>query len=105
MKPELKAKWVAALRSGEYPQGKDFLQSNGKFCCLGVLCEVAGIHGQQLSDNGAAVYLINDQPHTSTLTRNLHLFELDLASQAKLMGKNDGGHTFDSIADWIEDHL
>lgn len=33
-------KWVQALRSGEYKQGKDALRDNDKFCCLGVACEV-----------------------------------------------------------------
>lgn len=34
--------WVRALRSGKYGWGKGQLNpSEGKFCCLGVLCEVA----------------------------------------------------------------
>lgn len=34
--------WVRALRSGKYKWGKEELHpSEGKFCCLGVLCEVA----------------------------------------------------------------
>jgi hypothetical protein len=37
---ELAIKWVAELRSGRWPQGKGFLNMNGRFCCLGVLCEV-----------------------------------------------------------------
>ena len=41
MDAELKAKWIAALRSGEYKQGREQLNaSNRAFCCLGVLCEV-----------------------------------------------------------------
>lgn len=44
MNPELKAKWVAALRSGKYEQGHEYLNKDGKFCCLGVLCDVAGLH-------------------------------------------------------------
>lgn len=41
MKPEIKARWVAALRSGEYKQGTDRLKTpNGEFCCLGVLCDL-----------------------------------------------------------------
>ena len=32
--------WVAALRSGQYAQGKGYLNSEGGYCCLGVLCEV-----------------------------------------------------------------
>lgn len=41
MNPEIKAKWVAALRSGEYEQGRGSLLRDGKHCCLGVLCEIA----------------------------------------------------------------
>jgi hypothetical protein len=40
---ELKAKWLEALRSGNYPQGKKRLRSEDGWCCLGVLCNVAGI--------------------------------------------------------------
>lgn len=33
-------KWVIALRSGEYQQGKESLHPDGKFCCLGVACDL-----------------------------------------------------------------
>ena len=43
MTPELKAKWVAALRSGEYTQGRySLITEDGGYCCLGVLCMVLG---------------------------------------------------------------
>lgn len=40
--PELKAQWVAALRSGEYKQGHGELRTNGgtRYCCLGVLTDL-----------------------------------------------------------------
>jgi hypothetical protein len=41
MKPEVKAQWIAALRNGEYQQGQMSLSKDGKFCCLGVLCDLA----------------------------------------------------------------
>ena len=41
MKRDVAKKWVAKLRSGEYEQGKGYLNDDGKMCCLGVLCEVA----------------------------------------------------------------
>lgn len=41
MNQELKDKWVAALRSGEYTQGVHYMYAKGKYCCLGVLQEVA----------------------------------------------------------------
>jgi hypothetical protein len=41
MKRELFNKWISALRSGNYEQGTGFLCRNDKFCCLGVLLDVA----------------------------------------------------------------
>ncbi len=43
MNPEIKAKWVAALRSGEFTQGHGGLynRETDSYCCLGVLCELA----------------------------------------------------------------
>jgi hypothetical protein len=36
--------WVKALRSGKYKQGTKVLRSaDNAFCCLGVLCAVAGM--------------------------------------------------------------
>lgn len=42
MNPEIKTKWVEALRSGKYKQGKKSLRSRegDKYCCLGVLCDL-----------------------------------------------------------------
>lgn len=40
MKQEIKEKWVAALRSGEYNQTKGYLRNNEGFCCLGVLTDL-----------------------------------------------------------------
>jgi hypothetical protein len=37
---EIKAQWLAALRSGEYAQGYGHLRTDDEFCCLGVLCEL-----------------------------------------------------------------
>lgn len=40
--PEVKAAWLAALRSGEYRQGRNRLLTveDRSFCCLGVLCDL-----------------------------------------------------------------
>lgn len=39
----LQKKWVAALRSGEYKQGTEYLCKDERYCCLGVALRVAGI--------------------------------------------------------------
>jgi len=42
MNAEIKAKWIEALRSGRYAQGCGRLRRHDdKYCCLGVLCELA----------------------------------------------------------------
>lgn len=47
MKPEIKTKWLEALRSGKYKQTQKYLKvkkedNTCSYCCLGVLCELAG---------------------------------------------------------------
>lgn len=42
--PEIKAEWIAALRSGKYEQGRYTLRTpDNKFCCLGVYCDMKEI--------------------------------------------------------------
>ena len=44
MDQKLKQDWVEALRSGKYKQGRRALYKpyTEAYCCLGVLCKVAG---------------------------------------------------------------
>ena len=40
MVPEVKVKWLEALRNGTYKQGRKTLKSGESFCCLGVLTDL-----------------------------------------------------------------
>lgn len=40
MKPEYKQRWIDALISGDYAQGKKCLKEENTYCCLGVLCDL-----------------------------------------------------------------
>lgn len=40
MNKRIKTKWIRALRSGKYEQGKGSLKDGSNFCCLGVLCDL-----------------------------------------------------------------
>lgn len=57
-------KWVTALRSGEYEQGREALRNGDKFCCLGVACDVALEDGLALrhGEDDAAGHLYDDNP-------------------------------------------
>lgn len=41
MNPQVKEKWLAALRSGKYKQTTGALHNKNGYCCLGVLCDLA----------------------------------------------------------------
>lgn len=44
-------KWLDALRSGEYEQGRGFLELKGNYCCLGVAAAVVGIPTDESGEN------------------------------------------------------
>lgn len=89
MKAKLKAKWVEALRSGKYEQGKYYLSKGGKFCCLGVLCDVRGLPTGR--NNDLYPYPVQDV--------------LSAHDCAVLTDMNDKGKSFAEIADYIEQHI
>lgn len=96
--PEFKAKWVAALRSGEYRQGKGWLHNNGTYCCLGVACKVVGIPNSDLRSCWIKSY---DQTFDSVpkILRGS-------SGVAYTLGKmNDDYISFFQIADYIEANL
>lgn len=98
MKPEIKAKWVKALRSGRYKQGTGMLysESNKAFCCLGVLAKSCGILGQRGAEAKSNIIYDN-------LADPL---ELTPSTQILLLHMNDvQGKSFNEIADWIEENL
>lgn len=106
--------WVAALRSGNYEQGKEKLCRNGKYCCLGVLCE---LHDCVKTDYGQGIISFNGC--ISVLPRSLFMIvsieqngsfdpaKLDTVvpvNVCTLTRLNDSyGWTFEQIADLIEE--
>lgn len=103
MKRELRDRWVEALRSGDYEQGQSFLRNGNKFCCLGVLCEVAGVPRED-TEWGSGYRLSADEwedvdlpPRWGGLTPRV---------KQTLMDKNDlYGKSFLEIADHIERYV
>jgi hypothetical protein len=106
-----KKRWLKALRSGDYKQGKYKLynQDTKAYCCLGVLCEVLELKAEDWK-----------QPHLGRLPKEAcELMGLDdLASFSSrkinkeiptsyrnLIYLNDLGISFDHIADVIEKYF
>ena len=109
MNAEIKAQWIAALRSGEYQQGQGRLRSIAHialpvYCATGVLCDLAAAEGIGkwegegfASKSGFNVAILPpavrkwaDVPYGISREIGLH---------------NDNGMPFPEIADLIEERL
>jgi hypothetical protein len=95
MDAKLKAKWVKALCSGKYPQGKGYLENNGKYCCLGVLRSVGNIKIGE-DENGFLKFYNYQHDRFVALPED---------AQRALATLNDQRVPFDMIAGLIEEAL
>jgi hypothetical protein len=113
MNPEIRAKWTEALRSDKYKQVTGFLNADGGMCCLGVLCDI--LHPEQWKqdlDVDAGLYLFDGEmqlpPDWICIEAGLPVPIRDGEGSNPvndLAEANDGGMTFEQIADIIEARL
>ena len=117
MNEEPKKKWVEALRSGDYEQGRCAMHREDKFCCLGVLCDV---HRQE--ENGESDAWVEETwEENRSYCRASTLLPIEVCKWAgfnsanptiEINGKidtiathNDTGQSFEVIADAIEEQF
>ena len=106
MNAEIKARWLEALRSGKYQQGRYVLRTaDNTYCCLGVLCDLldpskwtkgditipGGYYWQYEGWGGSLPLMAKTGLGADTLNRLIKL--------------NDVGTGFEPIAQWIEENL
>jgi hypothetical protein len=106
LKKSAKTKWLKALRSGKYEQGKGALNNSvtcydeqgfatlrteTQYCCLGVACAI-GITRPSREDGEIS---------TGWVTKTF----LDKPTQKHLADMNDNGQSFKKIAAWISKKL
>lgn len=129
MNQEIKEKWTAALRSGEYEQGKGRLCTIESgvvtWCCLGVLCDV--VEGVEWNDANIGdptfsyrIAEYGDGSNGHALPDTLRpVVGIPDGDEATLINMNDGEwvcvtdgtggkfvtKTFAQIADWIDENL
>jgi hypothetical protein len=111
---EIKARWVAALRSGEYDQGTGQLRGYGRFCCWGVLCDLArsegiGTWNSDGFDTAGGVFF-SWPPDSVCKWAGVDVMKVmnpvPIADNLLPLSKhNDTGRTFAEIADAIEAQL
>ena len=102
--------WVAALRSGEYKQGKGALRpTKNSYCCLGVACELyrQAEGGTWQNDDAGFTFQNNTKVLPPCVSVWLGLTfpggsYLGGVYYDSLTAQNDGGSTFSEIADVIE---
>lgn len=110
MNPDFKAKWVAALRSGQYPQICGALKDQHGYCCLGVLCAaVPAILEAHEAQRPSNVPPIEPGRIYGGLLRSqaAHLagFEGPYTQHALTSLNDSQGKSFAEIADYIEVNL
>lgn len=103
MTPELKARWLTGLRSGEYIQGQGFLRRGDAHCAIGVLCEVAGGFSFKPANNDLYPGLfVVDGPDGLGASHYVTECLIGEDEYQALVRMNDEGRTFADIADYIE---
>jgi hypothetical protein len=127
MKSEIAKKWVEALRSGQYGQGKENLKVDNNFCCLGVLCDLAKEQGMGFwadDEDEPSAFVENvsngDRQTNDTLLPDFVkdwagmksddgqieiINEFGEKQSNSLAGLNDSGMTFAGIAALIETNV
>lgn len=115
MDPELKTKWLEALRGSKYKQAREALKDSCGFCCLGVLCDIVDPNGWKEN-----IWRRNDDMHDDDddivysdgeLGRIMRQYvRISDTDETILISMNDGTngnklHSFIEIADYIEKHL
>lgn len=134
MNPRVKQLWLTALTSGEYKQARKTLRetrtnyaevSEDRFCCLGVLCDLAVKEGvlPEPGQDGTGTWMYgggywsedrreyDDDGTWSSLPRRVQDWaELSspdpvILTNDTLAEFNDSGESFDTIAELIEEVL
>ena len=132
MKKTVATKWIKALRSGKYKQGRRLLRTtDDKFCCLGVLCDVMKIpcweYPKINADDQSLVYHFGEKADSKKtyagLLPPMAINKAGMKSEdgtfcseeerntfkkkygaVTLVGMNDSGKTFEEIANVIEEN-
>ncbi len=125
MNRDIAQRWVEALRSGDYTQGKralavkEYDSEDYSHCCLGVLCELAVADGVEVTvvesnrtksyDGAEAALPVAVRRWAGVTGRNPVVPRPHSVSSVydhtTLASINDVGLTFDQIADVIEQNM
>ena len=105
MNSKWKQRWLEALRSGDYAQGKFMLKRpEDRYCCLGVLCDIYSKENKGEWSKSHFVY--GGEVSRNYLPKNLSKYlGITKAQESRLSSLNDEGVSFRTIADIIEEEF
>ena len=101
-------KCVAALRSGEFEQGRGQLRRYNSYCCLGVMCEVYRRETGRGEWIDGWTFEMEDRMANASLPFPVREWvglrggSGEYGSKTSLTDRNDAGVSFAEIADLIE---
>ncbi len=107
----IRKEWVKALRSGDYEQGEGQLVRDGKYCCLGVLCEIIGMKQSKHIIDGHKDFIYYGTEYQLAPPKAMHAVGLNdhhgsfssSSDSIALTEANDAGESFEFIANIIEE--
>jgi len=111
MNPQIKQKWLNALRSNEYQQCRGRLHTNSGFCCLGVLCDLYikenNVEWEINEDSGKYMFQNKgaDLPFSVIEWSGVDSGPPGNGQIGTLAALNDSETTFNEIANLIEKQL
>ncbi len=111
MNPEVKAKWLDALRSKRYKQGYMRLKTVQEhevveYCCLGVLCDLhAKEHNLHWDENLSYLHETQILPPAVITWAGLNSYNPRVGKEGLVYHNDVLYDKFDKIADLIEEHL
>jgi hypothetical protein len=99
--------WIEALRSGNYKQSRIYLRHREGYCCLGVLCDLHPDVDWSKNTSGAVFYPFGVEERDLGNLPDIASSWSGLTNEQKniLMSMNDGGKSFEEIADYIEKNI
>lgn len=105
---EVRQKWMDALKSGKYAQGKDALRDGDTFCCLGVLCDLYAKEHPETAWDDEDMFVYAEDAEGARVSDIAPFVVANwagvtYAQMGTLAEANDGGDTFETIAASIAD--
>jgi hypothetical protein len=110
LKPEFKAKWLEALRSGKYAQTYGALQDSAGFCCLGVACDMVApdkwidVDNADLKRHGESGFMPDPAICEAMFIDDAGVVVTNTKHRLVCMN-DDECKSFAEVADWIEENL